>query len=95
MRPGRYCIRLSRVLASAVSWPMSRLTRLASDRLRCAHVRSTGLSSCAYGGSRKTVSQSRAATRSAITWLTWVFRPSHTTTSGPPSCWCASSSSRA
>ena len=29
-RPGRYCIRLSRVLASAVSWPMSCLVRLAS-----------------------------------------------------------------
>ena len=94
-RAGRYCIRLSRVLTSAVSWPMSRLTRLASDRLRCAHVRSTGLSSCAYGGSRKTVSQSRAAISSAIAALTWVFRPSQMTTSGPPSCWRAASRSRA
>ena len=33
-RPGRYCIRPSRVLTSAVSWPMSCLTRLASDRFR-------------------------------------------------------------
>jgi hypothetical protein len=28
MRPGRYCMRRSLVLASAVSWAMSRLTRL-------------------------------------------------------------------
>ena len=26
-RPGRYCIRLSRVFTSAVSWAMSRLAR--------------------------------------------------------------------
>ena len=30
IRSGRYCIRLSWVLASAVSWPMSCLVRLAS-----------------------------------------------------------------
>jgi hypothetical protein len=42
-RPGRDCIRLSRVLTGAVSWLMVCLARLASDRLRCAHVRSVGL----------------------------------------------------
>jgi hypothetical protein len=35
---------------------------------------STGFSSLAYGGSRKTVSQSRAAISSRIAPLTWVFR---------------------
>ena len=44
---GRYCIRLSRVLTSAVSSAMECLVRLASDRFRCAHTRSTGLSSWA------------------------------------------------
>ena len=34
-RAGRYCIRLSRVLTSAVSWPMLRLARLARDLFRC------------------------------------------------------------
>ena len=33
-RPGWYCIRRSRVLISAVSWPVSCLTGLASDRFR-------------------------------------------------------------
>ena len=33
-RPGRYCIRLSRVLTRAVSWLRLRLARLARDRLR-------------------------------------------------------------
>jgi hypothetical protein len=33
LRPGRYCIRLSRDLTSAVSWVMSCLARLARDRL--------------------------------------------------------------
>src|SRR5689334_20252932 len=46
----------------------------------------TGFSSCAYDGSWTTVSQSRAATSSAIAALTWQFRLSHTTTSGPVSC---------
>ena len=32
--PGRYCIRLSRVLTSAVSWLMSRLARLARVLVR-------------------------------------------------------------
>jgi competence protein ComEC len=49
---GRYCIRLSRVFTSAVSSVMVCLVRLASDRFRCAHTGSTGLSSWAYGGSR-------------------------------------------
>jgi hypothetical protein len=31
MRPGRYCMRLSRVFTSAVSWPRLRLARLARD----------------------------------------------------------------
>ena len=44
-RPGWYCIRLSRVLTSAVSWPMSCLTRLASDRFRTDQTGSTGFSS--------------------------------------------------
>ena len=34
MRPARCCIRLSRVFTSAVSWPMSRLARLARDLFR-------------------------------------------------------------
>ena len=34
------------------------------------------------GGSRNTVSQSRAAIRSVIAALTWAFRLSHTTTIG-------------
>ena len=33
-RPGSYCMCLSRVLASAVSWAMSRLARLARERFR-------------------------------------------------------------
>ena len=93
--PGRYCIRLSRVFTSVVSWMMLRFARLARDLFRCDHTGSTGLSSCAYGGSWQTVSQSRAAISSAIAALTWVFRLSQTTTSGPPSCWCAASRSRA
>src|SRR4051812_5999624 len=44
---GRYCIRLSRVFTSAVSSAMVCLVRLASDRFRCAHTGSTGLSSWA------------------------------------------------
>jgi hypothetical protein len=51
-RPGWYCIRRSRVLTSAVSWPMSCLTRLASDRFKLDQTGSTGFSSGAYGGSR-------------------------------------------
>src|SRR3954447_5424277 len=43
----RYCIRLSRVFTSAVSSVMVCLVRLASDRFRWAHTRSTGLSSWA------------------------------------------------
>ena len=43
---------------------------------------STGFSSGAYAGSWKTVSQSRAAISSRIARLTWVFRPSQTSTSG-------------
>ena len=42
-RPGLYCIRRSLVLISAVSWPMSCLTRLASDRLRFDQTGSVGL----------------------------------------------------
>jgi hypothetical protein len=72
--PGRYCIRLSRVFTSAVSWARFRLMRLARDRLRCDQTSSTGLSPCAYGGSRNTVSQSRAAISSVMAVLTWVFR---------------------
>src|ERR1022692_909113 len=41
------------------------------------------------------VSQSRAATSSAIAALTWELRLSQTTTTGPASCWCAASRSRA
>jgi hypothetical protein len=33
-RPGRYCIRVSRILARTVSWARLRLARLASDRFR-------------------------------------------------------------
>ena len=44
-RPGWYCIRRSRVLTSAVSWPMSCLTRLASDRCKLDQAGSTGSSS--------------------------------------------------
>src|SRR4051794_41858180 len=50
------------------------LVRLASDRFRCDHTNSTGLSSWAYGGSRNTVSQGRAAINSVIAADTWVFR---------------------
>ena len=46
-RLGRSCIGSSRVFTSAVSWLMLRLASLASDRLRCDHTGSTGLSSCA------------------------------------------------
>src|SRR4051812_23936711 len=46
-RPGRYCIRLSRVFTSTVSSAMVCLVRLASDRFRCAQSDSTGLSSWA------------------------------------------------
>jgi hypothetical protein len=44
------------VFTSAVSWLMSRLTRLARDLFRCDHTASTGLSSEAYGGSWKMLS---------------------------------------
>jgi hypothetical protein len=44
-RPGRYCIRLSRVFTSSVSRAILRLARLAGDRLRCDQTPSTGLSS--------------------------------------------------
>jgi hypothetical protein len=37
-RPGRHCIRLSRVFTRAVSWPMLCLTRLARDRWRHDHI---------------------------------------------------------
>jgi hypothetical protein len=43
----------------------------------------------------KTVSQSRAAMSSFMAALTCTFRLSQTTTSGPPSCWCAASGSLA
>src|SRR6185437_11704661 len=43
-RPGWYCIRRSRVLTSTVSWLMSCLARLASDRLRLDQTGSTGFS---------------------------------------------------
>src|SRR3954471_4467050 len=69
--PGRYCIRLSRVFTSAVNSAMLCLVRFASDRFRCAHTGSTGLSAWAYGGSRNTVSHGRAAILSAIAALTW------------------------
>jgi hypothetical protein len=46
-RPGRYCIRLSRVFTRAVSSAMVCLVRLARDRFRCAQTGSTGLSSWA------------------------------------------------
>jgi hypothetical protein len=49
---------------------------LDSDLLRFDQTGSTGFSSLAYDGSRKTVSQSRAAISSCIARLTWVFRPS-------------------
>jgi Recombinase zinc beta ribbon domain len=70
----------------------------AEEDLRSSHEGndiSTGFSSCAYDGNWYTVSQSRAAISSPIAALTWVFKLSQTTTSGPPSCWCAASSSRA
>src|SRR5262245_38935801 len=94
-KPGLYCVRLSRVLTSAVSWARLCLVRLARERLRCDQTCSTGLSSFACGGSRNTISQSRAAIRSVIAAAIWVFRLSHTTTIGAASCWCSSSSSRA
>src|SRR3954462_8418792 len=71
---GRYCIRLSRVFTRTVSSAMVCLVRFASALFRCDHTDSTGLSACADGGSRETVSQGRAASRSAIAALTWVFR---------------------
>src|SRR3954449_2126468 len=83
-QPGRYCIHLSRVFTSAVNSKMLCLVRLASDRFRCAHTGSTGFSSWAYGGSRNTVSQDRAAISSAIASLVWVLRLSQTSTIGPP-----------
>src|SRR3954468_6933813 len=46
-RPGRYCIRLSRVFTRAVSSAMVCLVRFARDRFRCAQTDSTGFSSWA------------------------------------------------
>jgi hypothetical protein len=83
---GRYCIRLSRVFARAVSWARLRLARLARERLRRDQASPAGLSWCAYGGSRQTVSQSRAAISSVIAALTRELRLSQMTTSGPASC---------
>jgi hypothetical protein len=57
-RSGRCCIRLSRVLTSAVSWLRLRLAMLARDLFRCDQTGSTGLSSRAQDGSRQAVSQS-------------------------------------
>jgi hypothetical protein len=51
MRPGRYCIRLSRVFTNAVSCSRLCLVRLATDLFRSDHTPSTGLNSGAYGGS--------------------------------------------
>jgi hypothetical protein len=54
MRPGRYCIRLSQVFTSAVSWPVPCLVRLAGDFLRLDYTYSAGFSgrSLAPGSSR-------------------------------------------
>jgi acyl-coenzyme A synthetase/AMP-(fatty) acid ligase len=49
-RQDRYCIRLSRVLTSAVGWPMSCLVRLASDRFKFDQTGSTGFSSATGSG---------------------------------------------
>jgi hypothetical protein len=72
--PVRYCIRLSLVLASAVSSLRLCLTRLARDLFGSAQTDSIGFSSEAYGGSRKTVSQPRVAISSLITRLTCVSK---------------------
>src|SRR4051812_9789588 len=45
--PGRYCIRFRRPFTRAVSSARVCLVRLASDRFRCDHTGSTGLSSWA------------------------------------------------
>src|SRR3954452_14847004 len=45
--PGRYCIRFRRPFTRAVSSARVCLVRLASDRFRCDHTSSTGLSSWA------------------------------------------------
>ena len=50
------------------------LDQVARDRFSSAQADSTGLSSEAYEGSWKTVSQSRATTSSRITPLTWVVK---------------------
>ena len=42
-RAGRYCIRLSWVFTSAVSWLMLSLARLARDPFRCEQTSSTGV----------------------------------------------------
>lgn len=89
------CIRLSRVLTSAVSSLGLYLTRLAGDLFQ---QRPGRLDRVELGGVRrrwKAVSQSLAAIRWRIAWLTWVLRLSQTRTAGPPSCWWAESSSRA
>jgi hypothetical protein len=72
--PGRCCIRVRRVFASAVSSAVVCLVRLASDRFRGDHTGSTGLSSWVYGGSRWTVSHGRAAMAEIIAALAWVVR---------------------
>src|SRR4051812_41572860 len=79
-RPGRCCIRLSRVFTSAVSSAMVCLVRLASDRFRCAQTGSTGVRSWAYGGRPEAGHQGRAATNPAHAGVTLVVRLSPTST---------------
>src|SRR6516162_1787820 len=86
IRPGRYCIRLSRVLTSAASWSRPCLVRLARDLFKLDQTPSTGFSSGAYAGSWKTVSHERAAISWRIARLVWVGRLSQTRTIAPPSC---------
>lgn len=75
VRPGRYCIRRSRVSTSAVSRAMSRTARLARDRFRCDQTDSTGLS---FGGAGRELEdrQPRAGSgRSAGCWRVPGRRP--------------------
>ena len=95
MRPGRYCIRLSRVFTSAVSWSRLCLVRLARDLFRCDQ---TAFDRVELGCVRRELVDRQpvpGGDQRRIARLTCVFRLSQTRTIGPPSCWCAASSRRA
>jgi hypothetical protein len=75
-RPGRHCIRLRPGLHQRSEFADTPFGEIGEGSPQVRPHRSTGLNSW-------TVSQDRATTGSVIAWLTWAFRLSQKTTSGP------------